>query len=256
VPASIDVDGAYARSAPAVATLLHAADLVTVSTEELAERYRPLVRRVEVVANAVDEALWLSHGAFAPRRTALSGGPIRAVYMGQATHHDEFAFLSKVAVSLADDGVEITVLGPELPEVPHIRAIASPARSYPDFVGWFRSLACEFDVALGPLLDTPFNRAKSALKFLDYSAVGLPGIYSRVGPFTEAVEDGKSGLLVDNTISAWRDALLLLKNDDRLREELGERAAQSIRERHLLRPSLPRWDGLVRGLASSRAGTP
>jgi GT2 family glycosyltransferase/glycosyltransferase involved in cell wall biosynthesis len=252
VPSFIDVDGSYSEAAPAVAKALRAADLVTVSTREIAERYLGLANRIELVENRVDEALWLSHLPVAPRPTRSPGSPLRAVFMGQATHHEEFAFIEDLAATGADDGIEYTILGPSLSTVENIRILPSPARSYPEFVSWFRSLADGFDVALGPLMDSPFNRAKSALKFLDYSAVGLPGIYSRLRPFTEVVEDGANGLLVDNDVDAWREALLRLKHDVQARQEMGSRAHQTVRERHLLRPTISEWDGMIRALASTR----
>jgi hypothetical protein len=51
---------------------------------------------------------------------------------------------------------------------------------YTRFMPWF-TRTIRWDIALSPLQDTPFNRCKSDIKFLDYSAIGAAGIYSR-GP--------------------------------------------------------------------------
>jgi glycosyltransferase involved in cell wall biosynthesis len=53
----------------------------------------------------------------------------------------------------------------------------------------------QFDIGLVPLNDTPFNRAKSYIKGLEYSAAGVPWIASRVGEYTrlgfgKAVKNG------------------------------------------------------------------
>ena len=50
---------------------------------------------------------------------------------------------------------------------------------------------------LAPLEDTPFNRAKSDLKFLEYSALGLPTVASRVTPYLGI--DAHGGVLADNS---------------------------------------------------------
>jgi glycosyltransferase involved in cell wall biosynthesis len=48
----------------------------------------------------------------------------------------------------------------------------------------YPSLLSSFDVALIPMQDHVYNRCKSALKVIDYGAVGVPSICSPVPPFT------------------------------------------------------------------------
>ena len=48
---------------------------------------------------------------------------------------------------------------------------------YPKFVNWLRDQG-PFDVGVAPLADTPFNRVKSDIKLLDYSAMGLRTLVS------------------------------------------------------------------------------
>ena len=80
------------------------------------------------------------------------------------------------------------------------------AISYPRFVEWFRRQN-HWHWGVAPLLDTPFNRSKSALKFLEYSSLGLASICSDVPVYREAVRPGETGLLVPNDPASWRDAL-------------------------------------------------
>ena len=70
------------------------------------------------------------------------------------------------------------------------------------------------DVALAPLADYQFNRNRSALKFYEYTAAGAVTVASNFGPFAEAIEDGTTGLLVDNKPESWVRAVgKLIKND-------------------------------------------
>jgi hypothetical protein len=55
-----------------------------------------------------------------------------------------------------------------------------PNFSYP---GGLRKVKA--DVALSPLIDNAFNRAKTNIKILEYGAVGMPGIYSNLTPYDE-----------------------------------------------------------------------
>ena len=75
------------------------------------------------------------------------------------------------------------------------------------------------DIGLGPLDDSEFNRAKSDLKWLDYTAVGAASILSNVTPYGEAKEKGLA-LVVDNDTASWTAALERLIEDAAYRQQL------------------------------------
>ena len=63
-----------------------------------------------------------------------------------------------------------------------------------DYVRYAKRLRrLDLDLALVPLADTVFNRCKSAIKYLEYAACGVPGVFSGVTPYTQAVEHGARG---------------------------------------------------------------
>jgi glycosyltransferase involved in cell wall biosynthesis len=99
---------------------------------------------------------------------------------------------------------------------------------YPAFVSWLRHRSASWDIAVAPLRDTPFNRSKSDLKFLEYSALGLPGVFSDIVPYNRSVTDGETGLLVPNDGEAWHDAILRLAQDQVLRERLAGAARARV----------------------------
>lgn len=63
------------------------------------------------------------------------------------------------------------------------------------------------DIALTPMVDTPFNAGKSHIKFLDNAIMGSVGIYSACSPYQHIVEHGVDGLLVENQPGAWKAAI-------------------------------------------------
>lgn len=83
-----------------------------------------------------------------------------------------------------------------------------------------------WDVAIAPLGDSAFENAKTNLKFREYAAMRVPGIYSRVPLYTACVRDGENGLLAEAATEAWLAAI------DRLREDAGlrRRLAHAARE--------------------------
>jgi len=62
-----------------------------------------------------------------------------------------------------------------------------------------------WNVGIAPLVDTPFTRAKSHIKWMEYSMMNMPVIASRVYPYANTIEDGKTGVLCRN--NEWSDVL-------------------------------------------------
>ncbi len=76
-------------------------------------------------------------------------------------------------------------------------------------------LEARMDVGVAPLSDSFLNRIASPLKVLEYLAAGLPFVATRLGGIERLVTDGREGLLVANTPSAWRAALERMYADHR-----------------------------------------
>ncbi|WCB95749.1 glycosyltransferase [Baekduia alba] len=76
-----------------------------------------------------------------------------------------------------------------------------------------------FDIGLAPLLDTPFNRARSDIKIKEYAASGVPWLASPVGPYAELGEDA-GGRLVP--VGSWHEVLNKLIGDANARRHLAQ----------------------------------
>ena len=76
----------------------------------------------------------------------------------------------------------------------------------------------EFDVALAPLTDIPFNRARSNVKLKEYAAIGVPWLASPIGPYADMGEDQGGRLVGDDE---WEEALSALVVDRGERVRLG-----------------------------------
>jgi len=76
-----------------------------------------------------------------------------------------------------------------------------------------------FHVALMPMRNTAFNRARSMNKILDAAAFGSAGLYPDLPNFREYVTDGKEGFLLPAEESIWEQVLeQLLQEPHRLQE--------------------------------------
>ena len=81
-------------------------------------------------------------------------------------------------------------------------------------------------IGLAPVLDTPFNRARSPTRFFDITRAGAVGLYSDTGPCRFWVRNDVEGLLVPNEPMQWASAISDLLEDEprRLRLLAGAQA--------------------------------
>ena len=249
-----DGDPDYGRDLSSLRRLAQAADLVTVSTETLRERL-PDVRKAAVLPNMLDERLWFAEPLPA-KASSTSGQSLRMLYMGTTTHAGDLAMLRPIVESLRRDaGIDATlsVIGGELlHDGPtwYSRVLIPPGTAnYPQFVAWLRSQAGAWDVAVAPLAETPFNLSKSDLKFLEYSALGLAGVYSDLTPY-HSCSDGETGLRVENDTGSWCEALAGLHASPELREELAANAQWYVRAERCLEHQAPAYLELLAGVAA------
>jgi processive 1,2-diacylglycerol beta-glucosyltransferase len=241
---SLPTSASYtAAQREAVNVLARHADALMLSTPALAERMAPLNPHTLIVPNALDERLLVSpihrHAAPFPADRIVLG------YMGTRTHD---ADLRMILPALQEIGrisplpVELQLVGVAVEEetwsmlaaLPFpVRQIQPPTTDYPQFLSWFTG-ALHWDIALAPLVDTHFNRAKSDIKFLDYSALGTAGIFSREPVYGRSVEHGVTGWLAEGTTESWTEALLTLITQPDLRQELAANAHRHLWNERIL----------------------
>ena len=84
-----------------------------------------------------------------------------------------------------------------------------------------------FDIGIAPLADNAFNRGKSNLRWLEYSALKIPTVASNVGHFAETIRPGLDGILCDTPDDFTRELETLIK-DRSLRWNLGQAAYDRV----------------------------
>ena len=212
-----------------VSRLVRDADAVWVSTPALADALADVRRDVRVVENGLDERLWSAW----PRPVPPRQSPVRILFMGTATHDADFALvesaLARVKQAFAEN-VSIDLLGisvrSDLPLwVNRVGMSVHATQSYPGFVNWFTQH--HWDIGIAPLADTAFNRCKSALKTLDYAALGMPVVASDRAAYRGSLADGRAGWLLPDDEDAWFVALARLVRDAPLRQRMTAAAREA-----------------------------
>ena len=228
---------------------LRQADGVLVTTSGLQQRFAAYNRRIAIVPHALDERL------LAPQKRSrpdwCKSPRIAIGYMGTFSHDDDLLMIVPAlrAVSERQRGkIDIQLVGvvehPQtleaLRDLPVTVLPLTPDRvEYPRFMGWFTRL--KWDVAIAPLMDSPFTRCKSDIKFLDYAALGAAGIYSRLPAYESSVRHRETGWLTENTSEAWQTALGTLLADKALRTDLVRNAQRYLYDQRVLAHSAVAW---------------
>jgi glycosyltransferase involved in cell wall biosynthesis len=120
---------------------------------------------------------------------------------------------------------EVAVPSVLLPFLDRIEKL--PMTSYPAYL----DLLAEADIAIAPLEPSTFNDAKSNIKFIEASALGLPSVCSDNSGFRGIVFSGVNGFLASND-AEWLSMLARLVDDKALRQRLGSAALQAVTDRY------------------------
>lgn len=225
-------------------------DGLIVSTPTLADLYKPYNKNIHVVENVIDLKLW-------PKRT--KNKRLTIGWIGAGSHDDDLALLRNVVPSLLEKykDVEFTIvhgtpeffkhrpgceylLNPKHPlykkmkRCPKCKGIerlnwTHDFKTIDKYPKWASSFG--FDIGLAPLVDLNFTRGKSNLRWLEYSAMGIPTIASPLNHFKETIKDGETGLIVhDNSEKSWFDSIETLILEEELRKAIGKNARNDVKK--------------------------
>jgi glycosyltransferase involved in cell wall biosynthesis len=188
------------------------ADLITCSTEPLAETFRGHNPNVAVIPDYVHaDVLAIQR----PHRDRVTVG-----WAGGLTHLQDLDLVRDPLAHVVDaTSAELHFLGWDFSPL-----VRRPARFTPwqDDV-WAYYNAVDFDIGVAPLADTPFNRSRACIRTLELAALGIPVVASDVEPYRGFVVDGVTGYLA-RTEDQWRSRLVELVNDEAARQEMGAKA--------------------------------
>jgi glycosyltransferase involved in cell wall biosynthesis len=232
------------------------ADGVVASTSRLRAALLPLNPHIQVLPNYLDDRLW----SFSQPLEKGPQQPVVIGYMGGQTHTADLEMITPVLRRILDEysgRVTLRFWGAappaELGENPAVEWHRLEILDYSEFVRYFSAQTC--DIALAPLADHPFNRAKSAIKFLEYSARGMSGVYSRLDPYESLVVSGENGFLACGE-QEWFEALSRLIADPALRLQVANNAQHTVRQNWLLSGHAQEWPETYTAAAKVAQGDP
>lgn len=226
------------------------ADLVTCSTEFLADEYRKINPNVVVLPNYIDP-----NDFDEPLRN--EGEKVRIGIVGSTAYHGDFDRIKDVLRTLdADPKIQLVLMGlmktdPNNPKIAkvHKKELAFweslknlewtqwvPMTEYYSTLNELR-----LDIMLIPRRESYFNKAKSNLKFLEAGMLEIPVIASSFenAPYENDI-NGVNGILIKND-DEWLEKIYLLANDKEKRRMMGKEAYDYILTNFNINNNYQKW---------------
>jgi glycosyltransferase involved in cell wall biosynthesis len=217
-------------------------DMVTTTNEHLADVFRPYCDNVVILPNYVKAGML---DLVRPRRQRLTVG-----WAGGTSHLIDMVDIQDVLYRLLADhsGIDLHCIGFDFtPLLKDQRGRCRRTNWNPDVGHYYKNI--DFDIAIAPSADVPFNRSKTPIRALEMAALGIPIVAQNRLPYTGFIIDGKTGFLVD-TPAQWRDRLEELIHDETLREQLGQNARAQAAEL-TIEKNWWRWEAAYEKAANS-----
>lgn len=212
------------------------ANMVSVSTQNLADYLLPYNPTIQMIPNYLNDEIWLQDESLIANKQ--DDDIVTIGYMGGHSHQPDLDLIVPVLKKLAekyDKKIRFKFIGIQAPHeleaISETLWIHAEAYVYTKFAEFFKNQ--EFDFAIAPLEENLFNTCKSGIKYLEYSAIGVPAIYSAIPPYTNYIQNGFNGLLA-NSKDEWLDSLVTLIENPDLRNKLAKNAKKDIVENWLL----------------------
>ncbi len=210
---------------------------VTTSTNPLLQYLSKVTHRNDIIIkpNKLNRQLWFSEkkqaNFFASKNKQRK--TLKILYMGTFSHYNDLKMILPAIKKLKEKyNIHFAVIGGFKGNEDAFDKIHPPSVIYPDFVRWFLKIAADFDFAVCPLKDNDFNKYKSYIKYLDYSAAGLPAIYSDNEIYRQVVKNKHNGILAANNVDAWRAAIKFMIENPEVRVKVAQNAYFDVFENH------------------------
>ena len=238
----------YAERIKSIRYLAEHASAISVTMDSLKRSLSGFNRNIEIIPNALTDD-WKLNEKFKSNqdsndlrdnekpneKSRADKDCIKIGYMGTTTHANDLKLIEnavkKIHNDYSDKNIIFEMVGGADNNMDGVKRINIPfdKRHYPDFVSWLQDTV-DWDIAIAPLAKNNFiNESKSELKYLEYTALNVVGIYSDVGPYGKSILNEENGLLVrSNTVDEWVVKMKKLIDDEALRKRIHQSAWKDV----------------------------
>lgn len=222
------------------AKVIESCDILTVSTPELLDFYKDRHSDIRLIRNGI-----------APKSFAIRRQERKPVigWAGSTAHRSGDLYLLRdwLPDFLEKHDLIFHHVGhnPDYKDIAEMIGIPKSRMRYTPMMGmdFYPLCLASFDIGLVPLVDIPFNRAKSNLKGLEYAAAGIPFIANGLPEYQLLADDGV-GRIVHSPDDWVKHAEELLDLSVRKKEAAQQR--KIVTERHSIIQRSSDWGTVFR----------
>jgi glycosyltransferase involved in cell wall biosynthesis len=230
----------YLTARTAILRAIIQADAVIGSTPALCDYLRTYNPHTWLFPNYLDDRLWQVR-----LRDNVPSKAVTIGYMGGHSHSYDLEIVTSPILEILQRYGKKVVLKfwgvrppKEIRDFSNVDWIDLGLVDYGEFAEYFSGI--DADIFIAPLQDNLFNRCKSHLKFLEYSALRVPGVYSQITPYESVVTHGVNGFLAKSS-EEWVLSLSRLIEEPDLRTKIGQEAQSTVRSNWLLSQHALEW---------------
>lgn len=230
------------RVSDSIKNFIEDSEVITVTTPTLASKFDE--SKTVIISNYyVDSVLNI-------KEDIKTEGKLKLGYYGTLTHSKDLFLIKNVILRLKEKyDFDFEVVGgfnaSDNVDESWFKSIELPPNNmdFEKFMGWL-SKTIDWDIALVPLEDSPFNQCKSELKFIELAVLGLPGVYSDMCVYNNVVTDGIDGFLAAND-DEWIEKIEMLILDNDLRKSIRNNALNKVLRDYLIENRIQMWEKIL-----------
>lgn len=200
--------------------------------------------QIHTIPNFIDSNLYIPQTKKRKKRLKIG-------FYGSVSHQSDITMKSVVQAlghirKIYD--VDLEIIGNFIPHSLDCLGEYVSVEGDPDYFRWidiWKEKVTQWDIAIAPLRDTPFNRARSELKYLETAAAGVPLIASKVDVYTS------KNIIQAKTKDEWVGALSLLIENPKYRSELGMRAQEEVLSSLTIQKNYHLWETAIQKIQSN-----
>lgn len=211
------------------------ADLVTTTTNHLAEKLRKINDHVAVLPN------YLNLGRWDLQKLKNTSKTIRIGWAGSITHMNDLRLLVNPLKRICAEFPQVQLISVgDLRTKQLFEGLPIEVMTGVEFEAWPQRLhGLRLDIGLSPLLPNEFNKCKSNIKWLEYSIAGIPGVYSPT-VYQNRHFEPKFGQIA-TTEDQWYNAIKNYIISPALREDVSEGCHRLMRVNYNLAKHAFKW---------------
>jgi glycosyltransferase involved in cell wall biosynthesis len=215
------------------------ADMVSCTTPELAEEFKKINSNTVALPNLI-------YPEWFPPIPEFCKKEVRICWQGGASHYEDLFFIHPIVVNTLKkhENVKFVFYG----DSRFKKLFADCDQNRIEWHGWsafdaypYKLSLLNCDIGLCPLIDNEFNRMKSAIKWMEYSMVGMATIASNIPPYSKVISDKNTGFLCNEDEKEWESALGCAIKDKELREKVAIQAKEEVLKNHNIDTKAHLW---------------